>query len=75
MTRVSSSTRWRNLHYIVRHEAVQKMRVGPSESACRSPMNREVHVGFCEGVGVRLPRATRRAPGMARSTITGAVNQ
>jgi len=23
-------------HYIVRHEAVQKMRVGPSESACRS---------------------------------------
>jgi len=22
--------------YIVRHEAVQKMRVGPSESACRS---------------------------------------
>ena len=29
----------------------------------------------CEGVGVRLPRATRRAPGMARSTITGAVNQ
>jgi len=22
-------------------------------------MNREVHVGFCEGVGVRFPRATR----------------
>jgi hypothetical protein len=25
-----------SLHYIVRHEAVQKMREGPSESACRS---------------------------------------
>ncbi len=25
-----------SLDYIVRHEAVQKMRVGPSESACRS---------------------------------------
>ncbi len=24
------------VYYIVRHEAVQKMRVGPSESACRS---------------------------------------
>ncbi len=22
-------------------------------------MNREVHVGFCEGVGVKFPRATR----------------
>jgi hypothetical protein len=33
-------------------------------------MNREVHVRFCEGVGVKFPRATRRAPGMARSTIT-----
>jgi hypothetical protein len=29
----------------------------------------------CEGLGVKFPRATRRAPGMARSTITGAVNQ
>jgi len=45
--------------YIVRHEAVQKMREGPSESAGRSPMNREVHVGLCEGVGVKFPRATR----------------
>ena len=27
---------WKNVDYIVRHEAVQKMRVGPSESACRS---------------------------------------
>ena len=43
--------------------------------AGRSRMNREVHVRFCEGVGVKFPRATRRAPGMARSTITGAVNQ
>ena len=25
----------------------------------KSPMNREVHVGFWEGVGVRFPRATR----------------
>jgi len=25
-----------SVDYIVRHEAVQKMRVGPSESACRS---------------------------------------
>ena len=25
-------------------------------------MNREVHVRFCEGVGVKFPRATRRAP-------------
>ena len=25
-----------DVDYIVRHEAVQKMRVGPSESACRS---------------------------------------
>ena len=27
---------WESEDYIVRHEAVQKMRVGPSESACRS---------------------------------------
>jgi len=26
----------KTIDYIVRHEAVQKMRVGPSESACRS---------------------------------------
>jgi len=26
----------RSLDYIVRHEAMQKMRVGPSESACRN---------------------------------------
>ena len=25
-------------------------------------MNREVHVRFCEGLGVKFPRATRRAP-------------
>ena len=30
--------------------------------AGRSRMNREVHVRFCEGVGVKFPRATRRAP-------------
>ena len=27
--------------------------------AGRSRMNREVHVRFCEGVGVKFPRATR----------------
>ena len=30
--------------------------------AGRSPMNREVHVGFCESLGVKFPRATRRVP-------------
>ena len=28
----------------------------------KSRMNREVHVRFREGLGVRFPRATRRAP-------------
>jgi hypothetical protein len=32
LTSIQSET----VDYIVRHEAVQKMRVGPSESACRS---------------------------------------
>jgi hypothetical protein len=27
--------------------------------AGRSRMNREVHVRFCEGLGVKFPRATR----------------
>jgi hypothetical protein len=34
-------------------------------------MNREVHVGFCEGVGVKFPRATRplHLPCCDRATI------
>ena len=32
---------------------------GFKSTAGRSPMNREVHVGFCESVGVKFPRATR----------------
>jgi hypothetical protein len=30
--------------------------------AGRSRVNREVHARFCEGLGVKFPRATRRAP-------------
>ena len=32
-------------------------------SGDRSRMRRESHVRFCEGLGVKFPRATRRAPG------------
>ena len=32
---------------------------GFKRRAGRSRMNREVHVRFCEGVGVKFPRATR----------------
>lgn len=35
-------------------------------------MSREVHVPFCEELGVRFPWLTPRAPGMARSGVTGA---
>ena len=48
--------------------------------AGRSRVNREVHARFCEGLGVKFPRATRRAPrgctedeGLApRSRLAGA---
>ena len=40
-----------------------------------SGVSREVHAPFCERPGVRFPRPTQRAPGMARSAVTGAVNQ
>ena len=33
---VRMERRGQTVDYIVRHEAVQKMREGPSESACRS---------------------------------------
>ena len=35
---------------------------GFKRMADRSRMNREVHVRFCEGLGVKFPWATRRAP-------------
>ena len=38
-------------------------------------MTGDCHVPICESLGVKFPWATRRAPGMARSTVTSAVNQ
>jgi len=63
----------------VRYEAVQKMRVGPSESAYRSRMNREVHVRLCvqfrvacsAGVSPRFPKYRRGGPFDSRSEFSG----
>ena len=38
-------------------------------------MTGDGHVRLREGLGVRLPWATRRAPGMARSALSGAGNR